>query len=555
MTPDVPRRREKPSGPTLAPPRLIDRLAGPFDPLLTLLFEEAGAGILVLDLAGKIVRANEKLRRMVARRIPLSPGSSGMKVFRDAERGGTWRILQSLGVDGQRSLCFVARLQTAQLDPDHRIDVLASLLCEVDGSASGMILRLFDITAQKRLEGQLAHGQKMQAVGQLAGGIAHDFNNLLTAIGGAAEVIFDNTQDTDPDTHEDARHIRAGVTRGAALVRQLLAFGRQQTLQPCAIAVNPAIEELSTLLRRVLGGQIRLELDLQVPGRTIRADPTQLDQVLLNLALNARDAMAKGGTLTLRSGHITLYRPLARGPETIPPGRYVMVEVQDTGTGIPPHVLPRIFDPFFTTRRDQGGNGLGLSTVHGIVRQSDGFLAVESEVGVGTRFRIYLPRHRQEAAPAGMVVAEAEPTVATLPRRRTVLLVEDEDVIRRLAERALTRRGWHVLAASSADAALAMIARRDRAHSPGSLGGASKELAAVISDIVMPGLDGPALVRSLRRTRPRLPAILVSGYAGEVTRAGLAAQDIHFLAKPYGLMELADRLAKIVSESEQEVLV
>lgn len=530
------RRRSHPSIGTSG--RLIDRLAGPFDALLNLLFEEAGTGILVMDLAGKVVRANETLHRMVARRIDLSPGSAGMDVFCDAERGKIWRNLQSFAEDVQQTFSFAARLQTADLDPDHRIDVTASLLHEADSAVSGLILRLFDITDQKRMEAQLAHGQKMQAVGQLAGGIAHDFNNLLTAIGGAAEVIFDNTQVTDPEIHEDARDIRASVARGAALVRQLLAFGRQQTLQPCAIAVNPAIEELATLMRRVLGGQIRLELDLQLPGRTVRADPTQLDQVLLNLALNARDAMANGGTLTLRSGHITLYRPLSRGPETIPPGRYVMIEVQDTGTGIPAHVLPRIFDPFFTTRRDHGGNGLGLSTVHGIVRQSDGFLAVESEPGAGTRFRIYLPRYEQEAQPVLPLPIVAEKLTLLPTGQRTVLLVEDEDLVRRLAGRALTQRGWQVLAADSADSAMALLKAN-----PG------QALAAVISDVVMPGIDGPALVRLLRLTRPELPALLVSGYADETLRAELASSGICFLAKPYGLAEMTNAMARIVSKN------
>lgn len=543
----LPRSRRKNLQRLIGPPeRLIDRLAGPFDPLLSLLFQEAAAGILVLDRDGAIVRANDRLRRMVARRVDLSPGLPGLGIFRADEHETIRHSLRGLLDGAYKNLDFASRLETADHDPDHMVEVIASALFEADASISGLMMRLYDITVQKRLEAQLAHSQKLQAVGQLAGGIAHDFNNLLTAIGGGAEAILERP--VDAETQTDAHHIQQSAERGAALVRQLLAFGRQQTLQPRPVAVNAAIENLSTLLRRLLGGPILLELDLQMPGRTVRVDPTQLDQVLVNLAVNARDAMAKGGTLTLRSGHITLYRPLTRGQETIPPGRYVMIEVQDTGSGIPADVLPRIFDPFFTTKRDRGGNGLGLSTVHGIVRQSDGFLAVESELGQGTRFRVYLPRCDQDAAPDPELDKPA--TRGRAPARpllsRAVLLVEDEDLVRRLAERALTQRGWQVLAAASADAALTLLAKLEPGAPP---------LAAVISDVVMPGMDGPTLVRILRGSQPNLPAILVSGYADESLRGDLDSASLSFLAKPYALKELADSLERIVSPNEGRVPV
>ena len=522
--------------------RLIDRLGGNLDPLVQMLFQDAGAGVLVVDREGGIVRANETLRRMVARRVDLSPGSPCLAMFREVDRVALHQALEGAPLEGvsvrsnlSRSN-LPARLETAETDPDHMVDLAVTVLREEDGSVSGAMLRVTDITAQKRLEAQLAHSQKLQAVGQLAGGIAHDFNNLLTAISGAAEAILERDGPADPD----AQQILDSARRGAGLVRQLLAFGRQQTLQPRALAVNEAITALSSLLDRLLGGQIRLVMDLETPGRMVRADPTQLDQVLVNLAVNGRDAMPDGGTLTLRSGHINLYRPLTLGEETIPPGRYVMIEVQDTGVGIAPDVLPRIFDPFFTTRRERGGNGLGLSTVHGIVRQSDGFLAVESTPGQGSRFRIYLPRFDAELAPAApqlaipVLAAPAKlPVVAPAAGRRVVLLVDDEDAVRRLAERALTRRGWTVLAADQADAALAMVEAE------------SAEINAVISDVVMPGMDGPALVRALRQTRPWLPAILVSGYAEEVLRRELVSSGVAFLAKPYALRELGDLLEQV----------
>ena len=524
--------------------RLIDRLAANLDPLVQMLFQDPGAGVLVADGAGGIVRTNDALRRMVARRVELSPGAPVAAIFREVDTLALRQALDGSGGPGN----LPARLETAQNDPDHMVDVAITVLREADGSVSGAMLRLTDITAQKRLEAQLAHSQKLQAVGQLAGGIAHDFNNLLTAIAGAAEAILERDgleRDAPPDP--DAQQILDSAGRGAALVRQLLAFGRQQTLQPRALAVNDAISALSSLLDRLLGGQVRLVLDLETPGRMVRADPTQLDQVLVNLAVNARDAMPDGGTLTLRTGHINLYRPLTLGEETIPPGRYVMIEVQDTGMGIPADVLPRIFDPFFTTRRDNGGNGLGLSTVHGIVRQSEGFLAVESAPGQGSRFRIYLPRYDAEPDTAPAVATPAAPNPPDPPASqtepRTVLLVDDEDPVRRLAERALTRRGWRVLAAASADDALALV----------QADGTIETVSAVISDVVMPGMDGAALVRILRQSRPDLPAILVSGYAEAALRRELGGSGIVFLAKPYALRELVDLLERVMADVAKPV--
>ena len=323
-------------------------------------------------------------------------------------------------------------------------------------------------------------------------------------------------------------------------MRQLLAFGRQQTLQPRVLQVNEHIRELSGLLRRLLGSAVRLELDLETPGRSVRADPTQIDQVLVNLAVNARDAMPEGGELTLRSGHITLYRPLTRGAETIPPGRYVMIEVRDTGTGIPPEVMPRIFDPFFTTKRDRGGNGLGLSTVHGIIRQSDGFLAVESEPG-RTSVRMYLPRwDGQQSVSIPLVPREELPMARNSPERR-VLLVDDEGPVRRLAERALSRHGWTVLSAESGEAALALLDAE-----PG-------DVAAVVTDMVMPGMDGVAFLRALH-ARPgmeNVPAILVSGYAEETLRRGLDSTVI-FMSKPYTLKDLAAKLDEVAAGATVE---
>ena len=370
---------------------LMHRLSSPSDPLTALLLDDAMGAAAIIDGQGGIIRVNTALRTLLPEGTRFD-GSAEL-LFHPIARDAAWseirRVLR-LAQAGARS--FASAVGSPDSDDEQPVRVLAVPLQRLGGAATGALLRLADITEQRQLEAQLAHSQKLQATGQLAGGIAHDFNNLLTAVLGAADSILDPDRHADPETADDAAQIRASALRGAALVRQLLAFGRQQTLQPRTLVVNEVITDISNLLRRLLGSQIRLSLDLEDPGRMVRADPTQLDQVLVNLAVNARDAMKQGGELTLRSGHITLFRPLAHGAETIPPGRYVMIEVQDTGQGIPPEILPRVFDPFFTTKREQGGSGLGLSTVHGIIRQSEGFLAVESEVGVGTSVRIYLPR-------------------------------------------------------------------------------------------------------------------------------------------------------------------
>jgi two-component system cell cycle sensor histidine kinase/response regulator CckA len=511
--------------------RLIDRLAQPLDELLTALVQDSTTGLLIIDRAGRIVRVNETLRRMLDAEV--SSGGPALNLFPPEERAEIWEVLAPALAGRRPPPRFATRLGRPGAADEPAMEVSGVVLREADGSISGLILRLSDISVQKRLEAQLAHSQKLQAVGQLAGGIAHDFNNLLTAIIGAADMVLVRP-DTAGEAREDVVQIRRSAERGAALVRQLLAFGRQQTLQPRIVRVNAAITDIADLLRRLLGGRVVLELDLETPGRMVRVDPSQLDQVLVNLAVNARDAMPEGGRLILRSGHVTLFRPQIRGSETIPPGRYVMIEVEDSGVGIPPEVLPRIFDPFFTTRRERGGNGLGLSTVHGIVRQSDGFLAVESEAGRGSRFRIYLPRHDVAEAPAAALPAPAVmPTAIAAPAAgRLVVLVEDEEPVRKLAERALRQQGWRVLGAETAEAALASLATQHEAP------------AALVSDVVMPGIDGPALVRQLRARWPGLPALLVSGYAAEALRRDLAAEDMRFLPKPYTLKALTALLAE-----------
>ena len=513
------------------PPRLIDLFAREgataIDPLLRLLFDQATTPSLAVDASGRVVRANLALLQLVGAGKP-SAGTLASTLFATADR---------VAYDQPRE--FNAEVRGAKGGVP--VSVAVHPLIEQDGAISGAILRFTDLDRLQKLEAQLAQSQRLQEVGQLAGSIAHDFNNLLTAVLGAAELIAAR-DDLDVETLDDAAQVRASAMRGAALVRQLLAFGRQQTLQPRVLAISEVITDVARLLRRVLGEKIRLSLELEEPGRSVRADRTQLDQVLVNLAVNARDAMPDGGTLTLRSGHLLLLEPMPLGADTVPPGRYVAIEVSDTGTGIPPDVLPRIFEPFFTTKREQGGTGLGLATVYGIVRQSGGFLAAESAPGRGTRMRILLPRWEEggESA-ADPATARARAAERSAPHAaRAVLLVEDEDAVRRLAERALARQGWRVLAAESGEAALTLLDHADAA-----------DLAAIVTDMVMPGMDGNALVRAVReRLRsPRLPAIMVSGYAEATLRDDLETVATTFLPKPYSLKDIANALEAAAAQA------
>jgi two-component system cell cycle sensor histidine kinase/response regulator CckA len=497
--------------------------------ILAALFNEGPLGLILLDQQGLIVKASAPLLASLgaahgaALRACLPPAAAAaLDRARPAQRGGSapvaWTV--SCGAKG------------------HERTVTMTCLPLPSGRA---VVHVADRTHELALEEKLAQSQRLQEVGQLAGGIAHDFNNLLTVILGGVDELL--ARPNTGDEAEDLRQIRAAAQRGAALVAQLLAFGRRQTLLPRVLALNDAIRRAAALLGRVLGEGIRLVLDLEEPGRLVRVDPTQLDQVLVNLAVNARDAMAGQGVLTIASGRRLLLKPEAIGGETVPPGRYATIEVRDTGAGIPPEVLPHILEPFFTTKRERGGTGLGLSTVHGIVSQSGGYLAVESRVGAGTCVRILLPRHEAapwEPAPQAVPApdmpgrhADAPPADAPAERGR-VLLVEDEAPVRRLAERTLSRRGWQVIGAACAQDALDLMAA-----------GEGADLACVVSDVVMPGMDGPTLVRTLRNIWPELPAILVSGYADAPLRAQLASEQVCFLSKPFAMADLANAVAAL----------
>jgi len=547
-----------PLGATLGSKRLAALAAGEGSAWRRL-FEEAALGIAIVDAAGRIVTANAAMATIAG--VPAEgvvPGLPLADLVHPEDRHLLEAEFARLSVMPSGRTGLELRLGHGGEGEDRSSTTVAmvsiSPLVEDDGGIGGAVVRLIDITRHRALEMQLAQTQKMQAVGQLAGGIAHDFNNLLTAIIAAADMGLER-QGLDEATRADLVHVRRSAERGAALVRQLLAFGRKQTLQPRIISLNAAIEDVASLLRRLLGQRIAISLDLDQPGSLVRVDPVQFDQVIVNLAVNARDAMPQGGRLAIRTGAVILYRPLVRGQEVIPPGRYAMVEVSDTGVGIAPEHMGRLFEPFFTTKRDQGGTGLGLAMVYGIVRQTDGFIAVESARGEGTTFRIYLPRQegtiqpdppleanahrvapppRRPPAPA-LDPEEGRSPAGSMPTRGTVLLVEDEEAVRRLTARGLELSGWRVLAAESGEAALALLAAQP------------EHPAALVSDVSMPGMDGPQLVRAVRALAPSLPVILVSGYAETEAIADLPGAPVQFLAKPFSIRDLLGRLDALVA--------
>jgi two-component system cell cycle sensor histidine kinase/response regulator CckA len=386
------------------------------------------------------------------------------------------------------------------------------------------------------VEEQLAQSQKMNAVGQLAGGVAHDFNNVLQAIIGYSDLLLANHRPTDP-SFQDIMQIKQNANRAASLVRQLLAFSRRQTLRPEVLNLNDRLYDLSMLLKRLLGERVELDLSHGRDLWFVKADVNQFEQVVVNLAVNARDAMPSGGKLAIRTANIPEADAARLNVSAMPPADYVVVEVSDTGTGMTAEVMDKIFEPFFTTKEVGKGTGLGLSTVFGIVKQSGGFIDVDSRVGQGTTFRIYLPRHIPEAqeAPEEAKTETVKKPAADMTGQGTILLVEDEDPVRAVNARALTARGYTVLEAASGIEAMEIITER----------GAPVDL--VVSDVVMPEMDGPTLLGELRKLYPDLKVIFVSGYAEEAFRKNLPeGEEFNFLPKPFSLRQLVETVKQVI---------
>nr|WP_242390595.1 PAS domain-containing protein [Pararhodospirillum photometricum] len=515
------------------------------------LFDGAPVGIALTDPEGAIVDCNASFLAMIGRERDgvLDQPLAALAVRDDRA---------DLTEQGARVLAGgLPRAQTdiRLLRGEREVSVgvfLSPMTGRPEDPPDGLVVHLIDTTEQKNLEQQFAQAQKMQAMGQLAGGVAHDFNNLLTAMIGFSDLLLQRHGIGDP-SFADIMQIRQNANRAANLVRQLLAFSRRQPLRPRLLNVIDALSELSHLLRRLLGERVTLRL---VHGREpgyIRVDPGQFDQVIINLAVNARDAMPKGGVLTISTRHEKIESELRQGAEAVPPGDYVLIDVVDTGTGISREHLGRLFEPFFTTKSEGtagAGTGLGLSTVYGIVRQTEGYIFVESTLGEGARFSIYLPRGEAPDKTAARPVAVSGAPEPSTPSRRggeeeeeardlsgkeTILLVEDEDAVRVFGARALRNKGYTVLEARSGEGALDLLADGAR-------------IDLLITDMVMPGMDGATLAGRVRAERPGLRIILISGYSEDVIRGDVVnAPDTHFLPKPFSLKALAEKVREVLA--------
>jgi len=512
---------------TLVVPRALARGSGGgaeiSAPRLSRFINNAPLGIAEVDGQGLIRMANaafidlsDKARRGAALSAAIIP----------AERAGLEQALTA-SLSGEGSLHKVEA--TVEGEKPRSVLFTFTRLAAEDDTA---VVFAVDKTESKALEVQLAQSQKMLAVGQLASGIAHDFNNVLTPIIGFADLLLAKMRPTDP-AFADVMNIKQNANRAANLVRQLLAFSRKQTLQPKVHALTEAMSDLGNLLGRVLGEKVELRIQHERDLGLVLVDIHQFEQVIINLAVNARDAMPNGGTLTVRTYNLgtEASRPIA--PNLMPPGEYVACEVEDTGTGIPEHIRDKIWEPFFSTKEVGKGTGLGLSTVYGIIKQTGGFIFCDSVMGQGTTFRIFLPRYYPEKT-ADKVVEDKPPEPAKradYTGKERILLVEDEDAVRAFALRALTSRGYTVIEADSGESALERIAEEE------------KGFDLIISDVVMPEMDGPKLLRELRKRGNTTKFIFVSGYPGEEFEKDLEGHsDYSFMPKPFSLKQLVEKV-------------
>ena len=486
-------------------------------------FNNTPIAIAAIDRQGRIGRTNAPFLRMFPD-VKLDGSKTLADLVATADQP---KIAAALGsvAEGVRTIPAIDAQLAGERDRAGRFFV--NPVAEGAGGAEAVIVNVLDITEQRTLENQVRQQQKMESVGQLAGGIAHDFNNVLTAIIGFSDLLLANHRPSDP-SFQDIMNIKQNANRAAGLVRQLLAFSRRQTLRPQVLQLADMLSDLSMLLQRLLGENVKLQL---VHGRdlwSVKFDLNQFEQVIINLAVNGRDAMPKGGTMTIRTRNLPAAEVSQFDYTPLPETDYVLIEVEDTGTGMPPEVQAKIFEPFFSTKEVGKGTGLGLSTVYGIVKQTGAHIYFTSVMGQGTVFRIFVPRYIPAEGEVTATATEAGAEIADLTGTASILLVEDEEAVRAFAARALTSRGYKVSEAGSGIEALEVMEE---------LGGA---IDLVVSDVVMPELDGPSLLRELRKTRPDMKIIFVSGYAEDAFKKNLPeGEKFHFLPKPFSLKQLA----------------
>jgi len=490
-------------------------------------FNANPSGMAITTMDGRVIDVNDAFLRTLgyAREEAIGRSTVELGLWPSAtERARAIQAAQTLG-----------RVQTIEIEgrtkeSTKRTLLYSAELIELDGAPHVLVLTT-DITERRELEDHLRQAGKMEAVGQLAGGVAHDFNNILTAILGYADLLTADLP-SDDRRREDVDEIRKAAQRAAALTRQLLAFSRKQVLEPRVLGLNALVDGMDKMLRPILGENVALRAVPAGDLHAVRADPNQLEQVILNLAINARDAMPAGGKLTIETANVELDAEYAARHASVVPGHYVMLAVSDTGSGMDAATQKRIFEPFFTTKEAGRGTGLGLSTVYGIVKQSGGSIWVYSELGTGTTFKIYLPAVDLPAEALG-TAAEAARDLAGV---ETILLVEDDEQLLHLAHRALEARGYHVLAADRGAAALE-IARRHQGA-----------IHLLLTDLTIPDMDGRALAATLRQERGReLRLLYMSGYADQaIVHHGVLDADVAYLPKPFTTEAIARRVRDVL---------
>jgi len=493
-------------------------------------FEEAPMGIVLVDKEGVIKDCNSEFASMLEADIPEIEEQVFEGFVMEDDRKTLLAAIDQIDQGQQMEVSLEITLQSK----DHEIVVQMYGKRFKEGGST--VLHFIDLTEQKTLEAQFAQSQKMQGIGQLAGGIAHDFNNLLTAIIGFSDLLLLRHKPGDP-SFADIMQIKQNSNRAANLVRQLLAFSRQQTLRPKVQDVTDILTELSHLLRRLIGSNIVLDLVHGQDLGLVKVDEGQMEQVLINLAVNARDAMEKGGKLTISTENFTNKEPRELGTEEMPPGHWILIKVTDAGCGMSKDVMERIFEPFFTTKEVGYGTGLGLATVYGIVRQTGGYLHVESKVNKGTVFHLYLPRANEaeeEDVEEDEIIEESKPQDLTGTER--ILLVEDEDAVRTFSQRALANKGYEVLAADCGESALALLEKEK-----------DKPIDLLITDVVMPNMDGPTLAQRIRQDSPELKIIFISGYTEDRLKDHMG-ENIYFLPKPFTLKQLAQKVKEVLEK-------
>jgi two-component system cell cycle sensor histidine kinase/response regulator CckA len=496
-------------------------------------FNNTPIAIAAVDRDGRIGRTNAPFARL------FGGDTDGERrtLFDLVAEDDRQRLLNAMesASAGRSKIPVIDAVLNADNERSARFYVSAVTDDEKDEDAA--IVYALETTEQRTLEAQFAQGQKMQAVGQLAGGVAHDFNNVLTAIIGFSDLLLSSHRPTDP-SFQDIMNIKQNANRAASLVRQLLAFSRRQTLRPQFLELNDVLAELTILLDRLLGETTELRM---IHGRDlwpVKADVNQFEQVIVNLAVNARDALPDGGNLTIETRNIVASECAQFETRGMPDADYVLVEVTDTGTGMSAQIIDKIFEPFFSTKDVGKGTGLGLSTAYGIVKQSGGFIYAYSELGEGTTFRLFLPRQMvQPPETPAKDAKDAEPALTDLTGSATILLVEDEEAVRAFAARALSSRGYTVHEAETGAQALEIMEET------------AGEIDLVVSDVVMPELDGPSLLRELRKKRPDLKIIFISGYAEEAFKKNLPENEtFNFLPKPFSLKQLAMAVKQTLSQ-------